>query len=276
MFGSAKVKLVAVTIPIYKETLNNLETVSLNQCFKILHSHPIVFFAPESLNTSFYENLFSKSSKFTVKRFSDKYFTDPKAYNKLMLSHNFYKKFKSFHYILLYQPDAYVFRDELQYWCAAGYDYIGAPWFNDWDLSGPDSAFLGIGNGGFSLRKVSSHLKVLGTFSYLRPFSETLKQFFGQKLGRGTIKKLIVNLTIKNNTFSVFNDYSDNEDIFWGMTVPAKFSSFKVPSMRTASRFSMEVNAETLYHLNNDQLPFGCHAWEKYETGFWKQFIAIA
>ncbi|MDB5150050.1 MAG: hypothetical protein JWQ57_4070 [Mucilaginibacter sp.] len=266
-------KSVAVTIPIYKETPDQLELVSINQCFKILNKYPIILVVPESLNINFYENLFN--NKFSIERFDNKYFDDLKAYNRLMLTSKFYKRFKQFKYILIHQPDAYVFRDELQYWCDAGYDYIGAPWFSDWNLSGPDSAFLGIGNGGFSLRNVKSHLRVLTGFSYIRPAATVIKKFIGQKIISASIKKMLLDLTIKNNTYSAFNDYSDNEDIFWGMVVTGKFKYFKVPSMKTASQFSMEVNAEMLYHMNNDQLPFGCHAWEKYETNFWNKFIPI-
>ncbi|MFR6542216.1 MAG: DUF5672 family protein [Butyricimonas virosa] len=28
--------------------------------------------------------------------------------------------------------DAFVFRDELTYWCTLNYDYIGAPWLCKW------------------------------------------------------------------------------------------------------------------------------------------------
>jgi hypothetical protein len=265
---------VAVVIPVYKETPDRLELISLNQCLKILDNYPIIFFAPEALNTSFYESLFNDNSKFIIKRFENKYFSDLKAYNRLMLSSKLYKRFKLYKYILIHQPDAYVFRDELQYWCRAGYDYIGAPWFADWNVSGPDSAFLGIGNGGFSLRNVRSHLRVLNSFSYIRSFSAVIKKFRDQKFSLGSIKRMLLDLTIKNNTYSIFNDYSDNEDIFWGMIAAEKFPDFKVPSMKTASRFSMEVNAEKLYHLNDDRLPFGCHGWEKYETNFWNRFIS--
>jgi len=44
-----------------------------------------------------------------------------------MMSPAFYDAFKAFDYILIYQLDAFVFRDELEYFCSLGYDYIGAP-----------------------------------------------------------------------------------------------------------------------------------------------------
>lgn len=268
-------KSVAVTIPLYKEIPNSLEMVSLKQCLKVLHNYPVIFFAPESLNTVFYESLFTANNKFKIERFESKYFKDLNSYNKLMLNSTFYKRFRVYKYILIYQLDAYVFKDELQYWCDAGYDYIGAPWFDNWNIAQHDSAFLGVGNGGFSLRKVKSHLKVLRSFSYIRPLQSVIENFFNQKSSLAALKQLFFDLTIQNNTYSLFNNYSDNEDIFWGAFVSGKFSHFKIPSMNIASRFSMEVNAEMLYHLNGDKLPFGCHAWGKYETKFWSKFIVV-
>jgi hypothetical protein len=44
-----------------------------------------------------------------------------------MLSIDFYKRFRDYKFILIYQLDAYVFRDELEYWCEQDYDFIGAP-----------------------------------------------------------------------------------------------------------------------------------------------------
>lgn len=268
-----KTELAAVVIPIYKSNPSGAELTSIKQCIKVLHSHPIIFCGPESLDISVYRSLFIRHDGFRIQRFSDRYFNSTGGYNRLMLNIKFYYRFRGFKFILIYQPDAYVFRDELTYWCEADYDYIGAPWFDEWDKSSPDSAFYGVGNGGFSLRKVKSHIRVLKSFSYLTPASILIERFLNEKPSLTGFKNLLLNLTIKNNTFSSFNDYQDNEDIFWGMVAAKRFDYFKTPSMQTASYFSMEVNAEVLYKLNNNKLPFGCHAWEKYETVFWERFI---
>lgn len=268
-------QLVAVVIPVYKSNLSNAELLSIKQCIKVLSNYPIIFCGPYSLDISVYRSLFTDQERFAEQRFEDHFFTDIKGYNRLMLNVRFYQRFNRFEYILIYQPDAYVFRDELKYWCETGYDYIGAPWFEDWDRSGPQSAFYGVGNGGFSLRKVKSHIKVLRSFLYLAPANVLIKKFLTEKPSLAGLKCLLLNLSIKNNTFSLFNDYNDNEDIFWGMVAAKRFDYFKTPSMQTASRFSMELNVERLYKLNDNKLPFGCHAWAKYETAFWKKFIPI-
>ena len=50
------------------------------------------------------------------------------TYNQMMVERDFYKRFVEYEYILIYQLDAFVFRDELEQFCDYGYDYIGAPW----------------------------------------------------------------------------------------------------------------------------------------------------
>ena len=113
--------------------------------------------------------------------FDDAFFTDIHAYNTLMLSPEFYERFTAYRYILIAQLDTYIFRDELQAWCARGYDYVGAPWIvrdiyrhplmrlcsaikkRYCEATGkPNSQVTGnkVGNGGLSLRKVESHLRV--------------------------------------------------------------------------------------------------------------------
>jgi hypothetical protein len=55
--------------------------------------------------------------------------------------------------------------------------------------------------------------------------------------------------------------------------VSDRFKWFKVPDEYTAAKFSMEVKAPILFEKNSNRLPFGCHAWEKYETVFWRNHI---
>ena len=145
---------VAIVIPVYKTHLEPYEITSLNQCYRILINHSIFFVTSDSLSLNNYP-LPAQG----VRRFKDDYFKDISGYNRLMLSAEFYESFKNYDFILLYQLDAFVFRDELPYWCQLDYDYIGAPWFTD----EPDGSkkIWRIGNGGFSLRKVQTFLECL-------------------------------------------------------------------------------------------------------------------
>jgi hypothetical protein len=63
--------------------------------------------------------------------------------------------------MLIYQLDAWVFKDDLMKWCNKGYDYIGAPWFEDFGSYEKGKKLWRVGNGGFSLRKIKYFCKVL-------------------------------------------------------------------------------------------------------------------
>ena len=74
-------------------------------------------------------------------------------------------------------------------------------------------------------------------------------------------------------THRAINPMLINEDHYWGHVLAAFFSDFNVAPVNDAIRFSFEVNPTLLYKMNNGQLPFGCHAWERYDPEFWLPFI---
>jgi len=39
---------------------------------------------------------------------------------------------------------------------------------------------------------------------------------------------------------------------------------FKVPNMRKAAGFAVELEPQRMMFLNNGELPFGAHQWERY------------
>jgi hypothetical protein len=82
-----------------------------------------------------------------------------------------------------------------------------------------------------------------------------------------------MNLTVKNNTFFLFNNYDSNEDGYWGLLTGRNFRWFKVAPPEDAIKFSFEVQPQRFYNENFQQLPFGCHAWIKYDFDFWKTHI---
>ena len=173
----------AVVIPIFKNQLDSDEILSLRQCLKILVSHPVIFAAPESLSLAYYKKICQKHhTDFLVETFHSNYFSSIQAYNKLMLSVPFYRRFQSYDYILIYQLDSYVFTNQLDYWCNKGFDFIGAPWFEGRSQSNENSNFMRYaGNGGFSLRRVQAAIQVLETkFKYVKKFSDLINDFLGQ------------------------------------------------------------------------------------------------
>lgn len=253
--------LVNIIIPLYKADLTDDEQKSLAQCCKVLAHYPITLVKPESLDVS---PILSQYPQLQTVAFDDSYFGSIFDYNRLMMSTVFYEKFSSFTYILIYQLDAYVFRDELEMWCQKGYDYIGAPWllkekYNHtifkpclvaknlfYRLKGKPARhkLLGnkVGNGGFSLRKVASHLAVTQQ--------------------SGTIIDHFLKLSEKHTEF--------NEDVFWATQTP----NFKFPDYKEAAAFAFDLHPERAFALNKHKLPFGCHGWNKdNRQKFWQNYI---
>lgn len=248
---------VCVCIPIYKEKLNSFEELSVKHNIKILNDD-ICFFAPEGLDINYYSQFAYKE----IIYFDKSYFISTDTYNSLLLNPVFYEKFNTYSFILICQPDAFVFIDNLKYWCSQGYDYIGAPWigkhFNKmfrterslqlmpflkypvWYLKARYNNSFRVGNGGFSLRKVDSMIHSVEKYC------------------------------------DVIKDWDLNEDNFFSMYVPFYEKKFKIPGIKEAVAFSIENSPELALRLNNNQLPFGCHNWYNgMFINFWKKYIKI-
>lgn len=152
-----------IAIPIYKEFLSEIELKSLSQCIKILNKYPIRFLCPESLDITKYIKLLERTNvDYGFERFPNVFFKSTYHYNRLMLNPDLYKRFIDYEFMLVYQLDAWVFRDELSYWCDQGFDYIGAPWYEGYEKATHTSKIISpSGNGGFSLRKNNSIMNAL-------------------------------------------------------------------------------------------------------------------
>ena len=260
---------VAIIIPIYKNAINAYEAISLQQCFSVLKNHPIIFVCPNKLkNSSFYKD-YNKRADFTF--LDDKNFKSVETYNHMLLSEWFYKLFIDYDYILLHQLDSFVFRDELAKWIKKDYSYVGAPWFVHDKNHSLTTNFMGVGNGGFSLRKVNHCIKVLQSTKKIYSLNECIKQ------NKNTNKPLYwlrgIKQFFKLKSFkTVKYNKNVNEDKILALAAK-RFQFFKIPKHQIALQFAFEEQPRLLYSLNNDELPFGCHAWEKYEPLFYKSLI---
>lgn len=258
--------MVDIIIPIYKEIPTHDDLISLKQAFHILGNHKITFIHPKHLNVSEYKKF---NSSFIA--FEDHFFKNILGYNQLMMSVDFYKTFSQ-KYILIYQTDCFVFRDELINWCKKDFDYIGAPWirsseripffklFFDRSISTFKSIinFKGngkwqkdksllyntVGNGGLSLRKREKFIEVLN------------------KLPKG----VEVYLDKKNSG----QFYA--EDVFFSIEPERNGINFAKPFYKDACLFSIENKQQKAMEINKGELPFGCHRWNK-EKDFWRPFF---
>jgi len=237
----------AILIPIYKNELDNDEKFSINYSIPKISNHDIYWVAPEDIDEKYYVKNF-KLDKFS--KFNNEYFKDIKGYNKLLTSKEFYIEFINYKYILIFQPDALIIKDNLKYWIAQDYDYIGAPWPQGFSLPlNIDSLPLNnkilctsfVGNGGLSLRKTESCINLINEFPNLS------KEW--REIGHA-----------EDLFFSFLGNYSLN---------------YRIPNIFTAANFSHDIDPVYLHNLIGNKLPFGVHAWSKYNRKFWEETLNL-
>ena len=257
-----------IVIPIHKATPTEDEMLSLRQYALVLKSHPICIVCPAGLNVTTYCDVLSNyGANCTIEHFHPRFFDGIKGYNLLMLDKNFYKSFACYQYLLIYQLDAWVFSDELDYWCEMGYDYIGAPWIEEKENS--ELGVTGVGTDGFSLRRVQHFIDIL---SYKGPV-RNVNQLNLEPTLKNKIYKLLYSLGYQNTISYYKKDETLYEDIFLSIFLANTELHAKMPDPETASLFAFEKHPSFLFSKTM-QLPFGCHAWRKYEyEAFWKQYI---
>lgn len=225
-------KDVCVVIPIYKDNINNPllydEVESIINTILKLKDNDIYFLHHPDLNISFY-NIFKKYNNVHFITYNYK---NRSEYSNMCLSYKFYEMFNKYKYMLICQTDAYIFRNELLYWCNKGYDYIGAlglftkityPYQGKWDDEnvGPIESYPHIVmNGGFSLRNIKS----MYDFCF--------------------------------NNKDKFEKETFNEDcvICW-----YHWNELNMPPYEEAIKFSAENQTYAFYPKYRDTLPFGCH-----------------
>ncbi|GMQ29568.1 DUF5672 family protein [Algoriphagus confluentis] len=251
---------VVILIIVHKKIPTFFEKMSLIQCLNILGSHPIKLVCPIGLDVSEYLEV-NKDLEFDF--INPNWHSNYTMFNRLKISPFLYERYRDYNYIMFYELDSWVFRDELLYWCSKGYDYIGAPWIGlnvyswlymkniypfelklIWKFLDKSKINI-VGNGGFSLRKTKSMLINSKLFSF-----------------RG-------------------RNWDSNEDSFFCHYVSSFNKFFKVADFPNALKFSFDVSPDKSYQLNNFELPFGCHGFSRSDLPnyvnnfeFWRDHIS--
>jgi len=259
----------AVAIPLYKTELSAAERTSIEQAVDVLGNAPLYFIGPARLEAHLGRMCNRYGPKIEYKTFDDRFFSGIKGYNSLMRSRSFYQAFSAYSHLLISQTDALVLSDQLQEWCERDFSYVGAPWFVGGSEPRQPLKFLGVGNGGFSLRKVKDFLHVL---SRPRRIPNFVKSRSGGEVGTRSIHRRLKHEWLLAYNFEPLFPRS-NEDFFWGILVPAACPFFRVPRPEAAVGFAFEVAPRLLYELNERKLPFGCHAWERCDRQFWEETL---
>lgn len=257
----------AIVVPVYKQRPDKYEEISFDRCLKVFVDYPVYLACPVGLDTSYYRIAASDNGvSLHIEEFEKQFFEGVEGYNRLMLDKIFYERFSDYDRILIHQTDCFIFENNLDYWCK--YDYAGAPWIHRDDVGNlffkrlvldfkrkvkvilgkkndVEAVLFKSGNGGLSIRNPGLFIKMIDKFEK-----------------NGILEK-----------YKSPKDYFYWEDIFWSIEVNKYLKYLKIPGFKEAVKFSFELRPSICYELNNRSLPFGCHAWAKYEIDFWKPFI---
>lgn len=270
-----------IVIPIYKLPIDAIEAISLSAMRKHLSKYVKHFIIPERVqinNFEIHDNEF-------ITRMPDRYFQSTDSYNGLLTSVWFYEQFIEFTHMLIYQLDCLVFSDQLLDLCCRDWDYIGSPMLKYSGDPNIDADWV-IGNGGLSLRKIRSFLRVLKRISpkavYFNPRTRTCdapdfeRGYFPDRSSLRfplieKMRSLIAGWSVENEVYG----FRANEDIFWSMEANKFDSNFRVAPFEAGRQFAFEKHPGFLFQKNANSLPFGCHAWNKYEPDFWNNVAAL-
>jgi hypothetical protein len=255
-------KTAAVIIPFYKDTLTAYETIALEQCFKVLSAYSIIAIKPQHLVLPDAVTAYAFAD---IISFDDTLFKGVEGYNTLMLSPIFYKAFLAYEFMLIHQLDAFVFEDKLSWWCTQGFDYIGAPWLKPGEH--PDV-----------IKALTSNIKYyFHTRNDVHKNGEPSKYQYENKVGNGgfSLRRVekIYNLCVSRESdiknYLAKGGHHYNEDRYLSVEVNRKHKALNIPGYKIGAKFAIEMAPERAMRLNNDHLPFGCHAWDK-QPDFWR------
>jgi hypothetical protein len=211
-------------------------------------------------------------------RFPDRFFGSARAHGALLLSPQFYRAFLPYEYILVHHLDALVFGDQLRDWCEAGYDYIGAPW-----LLSPDTPHISeekVGNGGFSLRRVGSFLRVLQSRRYFVDPDEYWQRFAARchplvrwaNAPRRYLKRLTLFNGVRWHVRWALRG-GVHEDRFWAEYATYYDPAFRIAPVDAALRFAFEAEPRSSFERIGGRRPFGAHRWQKFDRSFFEPWL---
>jgi hypothetical protein len=234
----------------------------------------IVIVSPKSVDTQAYEEFLPGATDMKV---DDHWMNSIRAYNRMMISPLLYNSLPGYTHMLLHEPDAILLSDQLEDWCAQPYDYIGAPWVNlDHSQYGGNIDNPHV-NGGLSLCNLETMRFVTSSWKRwhsLRVRTDLLAGFTHGDWMR--VRKALLVIYPGGLLRGAYLSFPWNWDKFFFSVVPALIPEFRIapPSVRVS--FSWEFGYDICMKINQGRLPFGVHAWAKYDFKFLKSHLLDA
>lgn len=270
-------KLVAVVVPMANRSeLLPDEEISLRHLRRFLGGYDKFLVVPPGMDTMI--------EGFDLIRFPARFFGSAAAHNRLLGSPGFYNQFLDYEYVFFYHLDSLAFSDQLADWCRAGWDYIGPPFMKC--EATPWVKEPRVGNGGFTLLRVESALQVIHNRHRQQPSTFWLDLFTrrGQQLlpvikclermqtrfpGSRLIRRLVDEWQWSENPSA----NNRNNDMFWSDQARRYLPQFKVATFEEGLRFAFEAAPRKCLEINGGRMPFGCHAWSRYDREFWSSHL---
>jgi hypothetical protein len=268
--------MVAITIPLSsREYFLPEEELSLRHLCHYLGDYDRYLIAPVGSPI--------RRQGFTTLHVPGKFFGSPAANGNMLVWRRFFRKFRQYRYVLNYHLDSLVFSDDLLTWCRAGYDYIGPPWLPCRDT--PWVTEARVGNGGCTLMCVDSARRVLRERHRREPFTRVLDML--QRNQRplaplyGLLERVhrrwpqpLLDRALRHRSRALDPAvHGTATDQFWSCEAQRYLPSFRIAPVDEALRFAFEAAPRECFERNGRRVPFGCHAWAKFDPAFWEPFL---
>lgn len=265
-----------VIVPVHRRYPTPDEQFSIKRCGQVLGSHSIWIVHPEGLSLTCYQELIPSARTLTVPA---PWMASIRAYNQMMINPVFYSNLTGFTHVLIHEPDALVFSDKLLYWCNQPFDYIGAPWFEGFSVADAGAPIVGVGNSGFSLISLPAISRLFSGRRRWISRSEIASEF-GRKLLRlpnhYPVSLLFRSLGKAGLMREAHRVVAENCDLFLARQFArSRLEGFALAGVEDALLFAWEVNPVQCYQLCNGRLPFGVHAWARYDRAFIERLLTL-
>lgn len=270
-------KDVAIVVPLStRPTLTEEEKISVRHLNHYLGKYDKYLAGPPSSPI--------RLEGFKIQTFPAKFFGTAIANNHLTYAPLFFKAFEDYRYILVYHFDSLVFSDQMEKWLESGLDLMGAPW-----VRCPDAPWVTkerVGNTAFGMMKVESALKVLynryrqepSTYwldlftrnsRTMRPVVEVLRKLRPLMPRSKILNRLLSEWDIMQNPAA----HGRHDDMFWSDRAISYLPEYQVASLEQGLEFAFELAPRKCFEMNGGKVPFGCHAWARYDRSFWEPFL---
>lgn len=266
---------VAIIVPMStRDDLTAEEEISLRQLRHYFGSYDKYLIVPDGSKLAL--------DDFITLPFSRRFFGSASAHGRMLNAPAFYQEFRDYEFVFFHHLDSLAFSDQLSEWCDTDIDYIGPPWIKCEDSPWVDRPR--VGNGGFTLLRLDSAFKVFENRYKQKPFTFWL-DLFTQNANPAMIGALekMENVfpfsIIARRLLMEWRETEDpcnnnrNNDVFWSDVAVRYYPEFKVASLEDGLRFAFETSPRTCLEMNGGKMPFGCHAWARYDRAFWEPHL---